>query len=101
MVVGFAAGPIPSVKASYPLLKDIEVSGLQISDYRKRAPDQVRACFEEVFLLFEAGRPPPPPVRLFPLAEARAALEALLDRTVEERIVLIPDGPVGVQGGAG
>lgn len=90
VVVGFAAGRIPSVKANYLLVKNIEVSGLQISDYRKRAPDQVRACFEEIFGLFEAGRLRPPPARLFSLAEVRTALETVLDRNVRERIVLIP-----------
>lgn len=92
VVVGFAAGHIPSVKANYLLVKNIEVSGLQISDYRKRAPDQVRACFAEIFALYAAGRVKPPAARLFALGQAREALSALLDRTVRERIVLIPEG---------
>lgn len=90
VVVGFAAGRIPSVKANYLLVKNIEVSGLQISDYRKRMPDLVRRCFTEVFALFERGRVKPPPSRTFPLAQARDALAALLDRAVPERIVLLP-----------
>ncbi|MBW6399410.1 NADPH:quinone oxidoreductase family protein [Roseomonas sp. HJA6] len=90
VVVGFAAGRIPSVKANYLLVKNIEVSGLQISDYRKRMPALVRECFAEVFALFEAGRIKPPPSRSFPLAQARDALGALLDRSVPERIVMIP-----------
>jgi NADPH2:quinone reductase len=101
VVVGFAAGRIPSVKANYLLVKNIEVSGLQISDYRKRAPDQVRACFEEVFALYEAGKVRPPPARQFPLARAREALEALLDREVRERIVLVPAASSGGQAVAG
>src|SRR5262249_40642027 len=44
VVVGFAAGRIPSVKANYLLLKNIEVSGLQVSDYRKRTPDLMARC---------------------------------------------------------
>jgi NADPH2:quinone reductase len=32
VVVGFAAGRIPSIKAGYLLVKNIEVSGLQVSD---------------------------------------------------------------------
>ena len=38
VVIGFAAGHIPSIKTNYLLLKNIEVSGLQVSDYRKRRP---------------------------------------------------------------
>ena len=32
VVIGFAAGTIPSVRVNYLLLKNIEVSGLQVTD---------------------------------------------------------------------
>ena len=38
VVIGFAAGGIPTLKTNYLLLKNIEISGLQITDYRKRRP---------------------------------------------------------------
>ena len=66
------------------------MSGLQISDYRKRTPALARQCFEDVFALFEAGKIKPPPSRCFPLDQAGDALTALLDRSVPERIVLVP-----------
>src|SRR4029077_17819433 len=56
VVIGFAAGRIPSVKANYLLVKNIEVSGLQVSDYRKRMPKQMQDCFAEVFALYAAGK---------------------------------------------
>lgn len=90
VVIGFAAGRIPTLKTNYLLVKNIEVSGLQISDYRKRKPALVRRCFEDVFALYAAGKLQPPPSRTFPLAEAKAAVAALLDRRVPERIVLVP-----------
>ena len=93
VVVGFAAGRIPSVKVNYLMVKNIEVSGLQISDYRKRRPAIVRRCFEDIFALYEAGRIRAPGVRSYPLAEAGAALAALLGRGVRERILLLPDPP--------
>jgi NADPH2:quinone reductase len=34
---------IPTIRTNYLLLKNIEISGLQISDYRKRRPAQVAA----------------------------------------------------------
>src|SRR5262249_44390608 len=55
VVIGFAAGAIPSIKTNYLLLKNVEVSGLQISDYRKRQPEQVAHAFQEIFQLFEQG----------------------------------------------
>ncbi len=90
VVVGFAAGRIPSVKANYLLIKNIEVSGLQISDYRKRRPDTVRRCFDEVFALHERGAVRAPPSRAYPLQDAASALAALLDRGVRYRVVLLP-----------
>lgn len=92
VVIGFAAGRIPAVKANYLLVKNIEVSGLQISDYRKRMPALVRRCFEEVFALYRDGRVKPPPFRTYPLDAAAEALRALLDRGVRDRIVLLPPG---------
>ena len=92
VVIGFAAGRIPSVKANYLLVKNIEVSGLQISDYRKRMPELARRCFEEIFSLYETGQLHAPPFRTYPLSQAREALGALLDRRVRERIVMLPGG---------
>ncbi len=61
VVIGFAAGRIPTIKANYLLVKNIEVSGLQISDYRKRTPDLMAECMHEIFALVrgrkaQAGR---------------------------------------------
>ena len=43
VVVGFAEGRIPEVKAGYLLVKNISLIGLQWSDYRDREPEKVRA----------------------------------------------------------
>jgi NADPH:quinone reductase len=90
VVIGFAAGRIPTVKANYLLVKNIEVSGLQVSDYRKRQPEQMAACFAEIFALYEAGKLKPAPTTTYPLDEFAAALQAVQDRTVRGRIVLTP-----------
>ncbi len=90
VVIGFAAGRIPSVKVNYLMVKNIEVSGLQISDYRKRQPARVRRCFADVFALFQAGQVAAPATRCFGLEDAGKALAAMLDRSVPERILLVP-----------
>jgi NADPH2:quinone reductase len=59
VVIGFAAGAIPTIRTYYLLLKNLEISGLQISDYRKRRPAQVAACFAEIFSLHEQGKVKP------------------------------------------
>ncbi len=93
VVVGFAAGRIPTLKANYLLVKNIEISGLQISDYRKRRPDLVAQCFQELFALFTAGRIKPPQTMELPLDRAAEGLVAVRDRTTGgRRVVLLPGG---------
>jgi len=93
VVIGFAAGRIPTIKANYLLLKNIEVSGLQISDYRKRMPNQMAACLAEIFALFEFGKLKPAPTKTYPLEQFAAALHDIADRKVRGRIVLTQEGP--------
>ncbi len=88
VVVGFAAGEIPSVKINYLLVKNIEVSGLQVSDYRKRKPGRMRECFDEIFALYEKGLVKPPATSVRPLEGFSEALGQIRDRTAKERIVL-------------
>jgi NADPH:quinone reductase len=88
VVIGFAAGRIPTVRANYLLVKNIEVSGLQVSDYRKRRPAQVAAAFHEIFELYEKGAVRPAPAMVFPLDRAGEALTLLRDRRIEGRAVL-------------
>ena len=92
VVIGFAAGTIPSVRANYLLVKNIEVSGLQVSDYRKRMPEQMAACFAEVFALYAAGKIRPPAHRTYALADVARALADLQNREVRDRIILTPVG---------
>src|SRR5690606_8448372 len=90
VVVGFAAGEIPTVKVNYLMLKNIEVSGLQVSDYRKRMPERMRECFEEIFELFRKGLIKPPPTVVRPLEAFSEALRQVQERSIKERIVLAP-----------
>jgi len=88
VVIGFAAGPIPTIRTNYLLLKNVEISGLQISDYRKRRPAQVAACFAEIFSLHEEGTIRPAKAIAFPLGRAGEALAAVRDRRLAGRAVL-------------
>ena len=88
VVVGFAAGDIPTLKANYLLLKNIEVSGLQVSDYRKRRPDQMAECFADVFRLYDEGKIKAAPVETFPLQGFADALEAISSRRIAGRAIL-------------
>jgi NADPH2:quinone reductase len=91
VVIGFASGRIPNVKANYLLVKNIEVSGLQVSDYRKRTPAVMAHCMREIFALFEAGKLRPAPTITYPLNSFAHALQEIVDRRASGRIVLVPN----------
>ena len=88
VVIGFAAGRIPTLKTNYLLVKNIEVSGMQISDYRKRRPADMAACFKEIFDWHAAGKLKPLPTKVYPIEQFAAAMHEIQDRTVRGRVVL-------------
>jgi NADPH2:quinone reductase len=88
VVIGFASGRIPSLKMNYVLVKNIEISGMQISDYRKRRPAEMQACFAEVYRLHAEGKLKPLPTKTYPLERFAEALADIRDRKVRGRIVL-------------
>ena len=91
VVIGFASGRIPEVKANYLLVKNIEVTGLQVSDYRKRMPEMMAECMRHIFALYEAGKLKPPPFRTVPLDAFATSLQEVVDRRAKGRIVLEPN----------
>ena len=90
VVIGFAAGRIATLKTNYLLLKNIAVSGVQVSDYRRRAPQQTAACWAELFSLCRQGRIKPLPKTVLPMEAAGKALRAVFERRARGRIVLAP-----------
>jgi NADPH2:quinone reductase len=90
VVVGFAAGRIPEVRVNYLMLKNIEVSGVQVSDYRKRMPELMRECFTEVFALAAEGRIRPGERTCYPLDSFAQALGDVVARTCRGRALLQP-----------
>jgi NADPH2:quinone reductase len=91
VVIGFASGRIPTVTANYLLVKNIEVSGLQVSDYRKRTPELMAQCMRDIFTLFEAGKLKPAAAITYPLDRFAQALQDIVDRRAAGRIVLLPN----------
>lgn len=92
VVVGFAGGCIPSVKANYLLLKNITVSGLQWSDYRDRVPEQVTEAQRAIFELYAAKKLRPVIQRRFALKQAAFALTAVQKGGDLGKIVLQTQG---------
>ena len=88
VVIGFASGRIPSLKMNYVLVKNIEISGMQISDYRKRRPADMQACFAEIYAWRAAGKLKPLPTKTYPLDRFADAMKEIRDRTQRGRVVL-------------
>jgi NADPH:quinone reductase len=90
VIVGFASGRIPTVKLNYLMLKNMEISGLQVSDYRKRRPDLMADCFRDVFALFEQGKIDVGGSVVLPLSDFARAMHMVEDRSTLDRVILAP-----------
>jgi NADPH2:quinone reductase len=88
VIVGFAAGRIPEVKAGYLLVKNIALIGLQASDYRDRQPEKVQRAQTELFALYERGKVKPHVMATFPMNAHREALATVRDRKALGKVVL-------------
>jgi NADPH2:quinone reductase len=88
VVVGFAGGRIPEVKANYLLVKNIAVLGLQISDYRDHHPDEMRRVMHALFDLYRQGNVKPLVSRVYPLSDFSAALHAIASRQAVGKLAL-------------
>ena len=89
LVIGFAAGGIPTVKVNRLLLRNVGVLGVGWGEFVNRTPGAQAEVGAALGALVEAGLRPPPPVRC-PLAEGAAALQRLADGAVHGKLVLQP-----------
>ena len=89
LVIGFAAGGIPTVKVNRLLLRNVSVVGVGWASSSTARPGAQAEIGAGLGKLVEAGLRPPPPVR-YPLSEGRAALQSLADGGVQGKVVLEP-----------
>jgi NADPH2:quinone reductase len=88
LVIGFAAGRIQAVPANLILVKNIAVIGVVWGAQAARDPALVSRNLAELLRWWEKGRLKPLVANTFPLAEAGAAMQALLSRRHAGKIVL-------------
>lgn len=91
VIVGFAAGRIPEIKANYLLVKNITATGLQWSDYRTRVPGQVVEVQQALMRLYERGAIKPHLMQTFPLEDFAKAAEVVAAGKAAGKIVLTID----------
>ncbi len=89
LVIGFAAGGIPTVKVNRLLLRNAGVLGVGWREYLMANPGAQQEYGDGVARLVAEGLRPPAP-QSFPLSEGRAALEALAAGAVFGKLVLEP-----------
>jgi NADPH2:quinone reductase len=90
LVIGFASGRIPEVKANRILLKNIAVTGLHWGAHASHEPAKIGATFEALFDLYRRGAIRPVIYRSYPLEETPAALEALGSRKSHGKVIITP-----------
>jgi NADPH2:quinone reductase len=88
LVLGFAAGEIPSVPANRLLLKNIDVRGVAWGSLVEREPDYPARQWPDLLDYVEAGHVRPVDGRTFPLEKAADALHELANRTATGKITL-------------
>jgi NADPH2:quinone reductase len=88
VIIGFAGGRIPEVKAGYLLVKNISLIGLQSSDYRERTPQVVRDAYQQLFALYAQGKLKPHVMAEYPIADYATAMHLVRDRKVLGKVVL-------------
>jgi NADPH2:quinone reductase len=92
LVVGFAAGEIPSVGLNIPLLKGCSIVGVFWGEFTKREPDAFRASMETLGRWYTEGRLSPLISATFPLERAAEALRMMADRQAKGKLVVLLNG---------
>ncbi|MDB5682084.1 MAG: Alcohol dehydrogenase zinc-binding domain protein [Sphingomonas bacterium] len=90
LVVGFTSGRIASVATNIPLIKGFSVIGVRAGEYGRRFPDKGRANQDAIWALAAEGKIRPRVDSRYPLADWRAAFEAMRDSRMVGKILIEP-----------
>ena len=90
LVIGFAAGEIPKIPANLFLLKGAAMMGVFFGQFMMREPAQARAQLVDLLGQIRDGKLRPHISARYPLAEAARALDDIVARRAQGKIVLLP-----------
>lgn len=90
IVVGFASGRIPEVKANRILLKNIAVTGVHWGAYLVNEPARVPETFERLFALYRDALIKPLIYETYPLEDLPSALAELASRKTHGKLIITP-----------
>ncbi|WP_211234813.1 NADPH:quinone oxidoreductase family protein [Glycomyces arizonensis] len=88
VVVGFASGELPAVRANHALVKNYSVLGLHWALYQRRRPDLVERAHDELVRLAGEGAVRPVVGGTVPFEEASAAVQDLAGGATTGRLVV-------------
>src|SRR5574337_391485 len=89
LVIGFAAGPIPSLPLNLPLLKVASIVGVFWGEFARREPKANAAMMAELVRWYGEGKIKPVIDRTMPMAELKAAYAHMGSRGVKGKLVLV------------
>ena len=92
LVVGFTSGRIPNISVNIPLIKGFSIIGVRAGEYSRRFPERGAAIRDETLRLLAEGRIRPRIDRVLPLSRWREGFDAMANRAVVGKVVLVPGG---------
>jgi NADPH2:quinone reductase len=90
LVVGFAAGDIPSIPLNLVLLKSCQICGVFWGSFAMRDRERNLAHVAELMSWLEAGKLRPNIHERYAFEDAPKALNAMMNREVRGKVVLVP-----------
>jgi NADPH2:quinone reductase len=89
LVIGFAAGPIPSLPMNLPLLKGASIVGVFWGEFAKREPQANAAMLATLAQEYASGKIKPVIDHVLPMSELRAAYAQMAARDVKGKLVMV------------
>lgn len=90
LVIGFASGRIPEIRANIPLIKGFSVVGVRAGEFGRKFPALGRENVAAIMQMAQDGTIAPTVHREVPLDAYREAYAAMRDRSVVGRTIILP-----------
>ena len=90
LVVGFTSGEIPRIPMNLPLLKGCSLVGVAWDTYSRRDPEGGQTNISEMIAWIRERKLKPVVTARYPLAEAPRALDDMMQRRLQGKVVIVP-----------
>jgi NADPH2:quinone reductase len=91
LVIGFAVGDIPRIPLNLTLLKGCSIVGVFWGSFASRSPRRNQQNLQELLAWFQSGKIHPLVSATYPLRNAADALNAMMQRQVKGKVVLLTE----------